>query len=1814
MKAYLRSCFPVLAINGSTAMRNAVVFLLMLFFQYVSSYEVMAQATLDNGNANAAALMARIQGNGVTLSNGSFPNPGDATAQYGTFSNGISGASLSVDEGIILATGSVATALSVNDRANSSETTNNTYNDPDLTAINSTAIYDAAIFQFDITTGDDVDAIIISYQFGSEEYPDYVCSRFNDAFGFFVTGPGITGTQNIARVPESNNVVAVNSVNGGVCGSAADGTAADLTKSNYFIDNNEGTPGPIYVEFNGLTTLLNGKIEGLSPNTTYTFKIALADVGDGSFDSGVIINQVVGFKSNNDNDGLDDSADLDDDNDGIDDTVESFGNEPNGDEDGDGLENWRDVLDNNGSLGDGSTTDYTDADNNGFPDVYDSDGDEIPNHLDPDSDNDGCNDVIEAGFNDPDNDGVLGTSPVTSDANGRVTGEGGYSGTNSFVTTFNQQGALTAGPTAQSINEDQNVTFSVTATGDNLVYQWQENQGSGWANVTNGGTTPAYSGATSASLTLTGVPFAYNGYDYRLILTSTSNACTDTTSGAVNLEVINGPSEIPVITSEFCNASSENVTSVTGTTTEATTGLTIRIYTADTETGTKTQVTPSGVSFSGTTWTASGLSIAPGKWIFATAENVDELEPESDFSTGVQVITKTPDPGSTLQITSDPAEGDATLDGSVVSSTVNDLVIQLYVDGVAISGATTTVPQAGSPATVSWQITGLNTPTDKLYEGGVATVTMTYADAAYCESDPSPGVVIDCKPDVLIALGTVTDPNQCNTNTGSIQLTGLSGNTTYSVSYDDDGAGVLSNFTSNASGELVLNGLNAGTYTNIQVQTACPSNIIAGPITLSDPPTPAITFNNSNNPSNCGGSDGSIVIDGLSGSTSYTVDYKVDGVAVQRTISASGGQLTINNLSAGSYTDISVTLQGCQSNVLTGPYNLDDPFAPNISYNNDEQDPSSCSATDGYIRLRGLLAFQAYNYQYTKSGTVVNSASPVTASLTGVIEISNLEAGTYRNISVTPDGSTCQSNTIDQIVLNPPDISISASSNPTTCAGTEGSITLTGMASNTTYALNYKVDGVAATQTNITTDASGNYTISGLTEGSYAELNLSIGGCTTNNLSTTLTGPSPVTVAVEAINHPTTCGGSDGSVLVNGLAPSTTYTVNGTFNGNPVSLQQASDGNGKLSFTNLAAGSYTNFSVTKDNCQSNVIASVVLNDPDAPSITLVDTDVTVCQGTTSVGLSYSATTESPNRYYIDFDAAAEAQGFVDVDTTNLPVSPITLTVPVGAAAGSYNALLSVYNSSTNCGSAGTAITVNVSAYPAVPQINAQITNDQTPVISGTADANNDVEVQVGGATYNITANGSGNWSVDTETATPDAGAFNPNVNGVNEVVAIASNAAGCSTSDTSTNELTIDSTLPTVDIKNEPIRVNTTDPYNVTFSFSEAVTNFTLTDITVGNGTASNFVTVNDSTYTADITPNGTGDITIDVAAGVAQDAAGNDNTAATQAVTEYDVTAPTVDIQNEPAFVNSTSAYNVTIAFSEDVSGFTITDLNVGNGTASNFVTVDGSTYTVDITPDGTGDITIDVAAGVAQDAAGNDNTAATQAVTQYDDQAPTPVITGAPAYVTSNTPYDITVDFGEEVSGFVLSDLLVSNGTGSNLVDNTDGTYTITITPDGSGDLTYDINAGVATDAAGNSNNAATQVTTIYDASAPTVDIQDEPAIVNSTSPYTVTFSFNEDVTGFTLADIAVVNGAAGNFVTVNDSTYTADITPNGTGDITIDVAAGVAQDAAGNDNTAATQAVTEYDVTAPTVDIQNEPAFVNSTSAYNVTIAFSEDVSGF
>ncbi|MDP4210200.1 MAG: Ig-like domain-containing protein, partial [Bacteroidota bacterium] len=439
---------------------------------------------------------------------------------------------------------------------------------------------------------------------------------------------------------------------------------------------------------------------------------------------------------------------------------------------------------------------------------------------------------------------------------------------------------------------------------------------------------------------------------------------------------------------------------------------------------------------------------------------------------------------------------------------------------------------------------------------------------------------------------------------------------------------------------------------------------------------------------------------------------------------------------------------------------------------------------------------------------------------------------------------------------------------------------------------------------------------------------------------------------------------------------------------------------------------------------------------------------------------------------------------------------------------------------------------------------------------------------------------------------------------------VAHDAAGNGNSVSNTFSISYDSQLPTTIISSTATGSTNSAPIPVTITFSKSVTGFIQNDLTVTNGTITNF-TGSGTTYTLNINPSGQGLVTVSVAAGVAQDAAGNSNSAASPFSITYDTQAPSVIISSAAINPTKSSPIPVTITFNESVSGFIASDISVINGTIGNF-TGSGATYTLNITPSGQGLITVNVAAGVAQDAAGNGNTAASPYSITYDSQAPTVTISSTASNPTNQNLIPFTITFSEVVTGFVAGNVVVNNGTISNFTGS-GKTYTMNITPTAQGFITVNIASGVAMDAAGNGNTIAVPYSLLFDGQLPVTTISSTASYPTNLAVIPVTVTFSKSVTGFTLDDISVTNGTPGNF-SGSGTTYTFGITPAGQGLITVNIAAGVAQDIAGNDNTAASTFSIVYDSQAPTVAISSKASNPTNTSPIPITITFSEAVTGF
>ena len=379
---------------------------------------------------------------------------------------------------------------------------------------------------------------------------------------------------------------------------------------------------------------------------------------------------------------------------------------------------------------------------------------------------------------------------------------------------------------------------------------------------------------------------------------------------------------------------------------------------------------------------------------------------------------------------------------------------------------------------------------------------------------------------------------------------------------------------------------------------------------------------------------------------------------------------------------------------------------------------------------------------------------------------------------------------------------------------------------------------------------------------------------------------------------------------------------------------------------------------------------------------------------------------------------------------------------------------------------------NTSPIPVTVQFSETVNNFiADDIVTGNAAVDNFIAVDGDTYTFDLTPSGQG-------LVTADIGA------------GMAIDAAGNSNASATQLSRTFDSIAPTVTMSSATSDPTNANPIQVTVQFSETVDNFIATDIVAGNATVDNFTAVDGDTYTFDLTPSTPGLVTADIAADMAQDSIGNGNSAATQFSRTFDNDAPTVTITSSAPDPTNTSPISATAQFSEDVSGFDISDIVAGNATIGNFIAVDGDTYAFELTPSGQGLVTAGIAIGVAQDSSGNGNSAAAPFSRTFDSDAPTVTMTSAAPDPTNTSPILVTVQFSEDVTGFIASDIAVNNAALANFVTVDGDTYTFEVTPLGNGMVTADIASGIATDGV-NLNSAASQFHRIFDSAAPTVTI---------------------------------------------------------------------------------------------------------------------------
>lgn len=249
-----------------------IILLSVLFHQ-----NTFGQITITAGGT-PTQLLNELIGPGITTAN---PLINCNTAAYGIWTGNLqAGGSQLSNGGIILTTGSATAADGPNNSGSASTIVSGfDFSDPHLTTQPGVGSVppsrDNCIFEFDMTPV--CNSIVVSFVFGSEEYPEFAppqSSSFNDGFGIFINGPNPQGGNynffNVARLP-NNQLVSINNVN-------------PATNASFYNNNNNGQ----VMQYDGYTDGLTANLS-VVPCSTYRVKMAIADAGDESYDSGLFL-------------------------------------------------------------------------------------------------------------------------------------------------------------------------------------------------------------------------------------------------------------------------------------------------------------------------------------------------------------------------------------------------------------------------------------------------------------------------------------------------------------------------------------------------------------------------------------------------------------------------------------------------------------------------------------------------------------------------------------------------------------------------------------------------------------------------------------------------------------------------------------------------------------------------------------------------------------------------------------------------------------------------------------------------------------------------------------------------------------------------------------------------------------------------------------------------------------------------------------------------------------------------------------------------------------------------------------------------------------------------------------------------------------------------------------------------------------------------------------------------------------------------------------------------------------------------------------
>ncbi|MBK6951519.1 MAG: PKD domain-containing protein [Crocinitomicaceae bacterium] len=500
--------------------------------------------------------------------------------------------------------------------------------------------------------------------------------------------------------------------------------------------------------------------------------------------------------------------------------------------------------------------------------------------------------------------------------------------------------------------------------------------------------------------------------------------------------------------------------------------------------------------------------------------------------------------------------------------------------------------------------------------GAPVTATITVTPVLGACTGASQTFTITVNPNPIIAVSGVS-PTACAGTNGTITITGLANSTAYNVSYTDDGVpvGPIA-LTSNGAGAITITGLNAGSYTNFIVALGACTSTSATIVVLVDPAAPTVT-----DPADqtlCASTNTTAV--NFTGTAGATFNWTNNTPSIGLAASGTGNIASFPATNAGATpvtATITVTpsLAGCVGTPQTFTITVNP-----IATANANVDQAICAG--GTITLAGAIGGSATSSTWSAPTGAFSSATSLTSTYTP-----SIASGTVTLTLTTNDpAGPCNAATDVMIVtVNPvPVIAVSGVS-PTSCGGTNGTITITGLSNSTVYNVSYTDDGTPVGPISLTSNGAGAITITGLNAGSYTNFVAALGACSSASATVVvLVDPAAPTVTDPA--DQTLCANT------NTTAVNFTGTAGATFNwtNTTPSIGLAASGTG-----NIAAFAATNAGATPVTATITVTPSLAgcVGTPQTftitvnPIPTVTDpTDQSLCANATTNAVNFAGST------------------------------------------------------------------------------------------------------------------------------------------------------------------------------------------------------------------------------------------------------------------------------------------------------------------------------------------------------------------------------------------------------------------------------------------------------------------------------------------------------------------------------------------------------------------------------------------------------------